>query len=287
MMMSKSRIEAFSDGVIAIAITLLVLDIHVPSPASPSGLGHQIAREWPSYAAYVVSFLSIGVIWINHHAMLRRLVAVDHPVLMLNLLLLLTIGVLPWSTALMANFLRASSGQHLAAAIYAGSFLVMAIAFIAVQAYAMARPRSAATPPRRRRATVDQPPQSSRVGALHPRGRGGRHLLVSDPGHLRRRRRVLRAPPDHRGFRARGDALAGAPQATTASSSAGHAGSSHTGHHHRTSNAEPQAPWRGGSDGSRPSRRAAQSASSRSASASVLGAGNERQLQVVPRELTA
>jgi len=125
--------------VIAIAITLLVLSIHVPTPG-PGGLAHELGREWPSFAAYVVSFLSIGVIWINHHAMLRRLVAVDHTMLTLNLLLLLILGILPWSTALMANFLRASSGQHLAAAVYAGSFLAMAVAFIAMQGYAMAHP---------------------------------------------------------------------------------------------------------------------------------------------------
>ena len=102
---------------IAIAITLLVLELDVPRPESPGTLAHKLAEQWPSYAAYVVSFVTIGVIWINHHAMLRRVQSVDHAVLIFNLLLLLLIGVLPWSTALMAEYLREAEGQHLAAAI--------------------------------------------------------------------------------------------------------------------------------------------------------------------------
>jgi TMEM175 potassium channel family protein len=131
--MTTSRLEAFSDGVIAIAITLLVLEIDVPSPESGGSLGHKLAEQWPSYAAYGVSFLTIGVIWINHHAMVNRLRTVDHAVLLLNLILLLFIGVLPWSTSLIADYLREGEGQHLAAAIYAGSFLAMSCAFYAMQ----------------------------------------------------------------------------------------------------------------------------------------------------------
>ena len=131
--MSKARIEAFSDAVIAVAITLLALDLHVPDPAGPGSLAHRLGEQWPNYAAYVVSFLTIGIIWINHHAMLQRLVSVDHAILVLNLLLLLTIGVLPFSTALMAEYLDASHGQNLAAVIYGGSFLLMSLAFFAMQ----------------------------------------------------------------------------------------------------------------------------------------------------------
>jgi uncharacterized membrane protein len=129
--MSTSRLEAFSDGVLAIAITLLVLYIHVPAPRAGVTLAHQLAAQWPSYAAYLTSFLTIGIIWINHHAMIRRLGAVDHAILSLNLLLLLTIGVLPFTTALMAEYVKQSHGQHLAAAIYSGSFLVMSLMFAA------------------------------------------------------------------------------------------------------------------------------------------------------------
>jgi uncharacterized membrane protein len=127
---SKSRTEAFSDGVIAVAITLLALDLHVPSADSAASLAHQLGEQWPSYAAYAVSFVTIGIIWINHHAMLRRLVGVDHAIVMLNILLLMTIVVLPFSTALLAEYLKTGAGDHLAAAIYGGSLLLMSITFI-------------------------------------------------------------------------------------------------------------------------------------------------------------
>lgn len=91
----KGRIEAFSDGVIAVAITLLVLDLRVPQPNGTVGLGRGLVEMWPNYVAYVISFLAIGIIWINHHTMLRRLVGVDHSVLVLNLLLLLRSAVAP------------------------------------------------------------------------------------------------------------------------------------------------------------------------------------------------
>ena len=131
--MSKTRLEAFSDGVIAVAITLLALDLHVPNPAGAGTLAHNLGEQWPNYAAYVVSFLTIGIIWINHHAMLQRVVSVDHAILLHNLLLLMTIVVLPFSTALMAEYLKASHGQKLAAGVWSGSFLVMSIAFFAMQ----------------------------------------------------------------------------------------------------------------------------------------------------------
>jgi uncharacterized membrane protein len=128
---SPNRLEAFSDGVFAIAITLLVLELKVPPPGSGE-LGHELLKEWPSYAAYVVTFLTIGIIWINHHAAFNRLRAVDHSILMLNLLLLLTVSVLPFTTALMAEYLKEGSGERLAAAVYGGSLLVMGAVFVAV-----------------------------------------------------------------------------------------------------------------------------------------------------------
>jgi uncharacterized membrane protein len=129
--MSPTRLEAFSDGVFAIAITLLVLDIHVPEPDSTADLADALGNQWPSYAAYIVSFLTIGIIWINHHAMIRRLRAIDHGIMTWNLLLLLCVGVLPFTTALMAAYLKEAEGEHLAAAIYSGSFLVMSLVFAA------------------------------------------------------------------------------------------------------------------------------------------------------------
>jgi uncharacterized membrane protein len=135
---STGRLEAFSDGVIAVAITLLVLYIQVPTvnPHAPPGecrtLGCALVRQWPVYAAFVTSFLTIGIIWINHHVMIRRLREPDHMILFLNLLLLMSIAVLPFATDLFATYLKKSSGQHLAAAIYSGAFLVMAVFFSAL-----------------------------------------------------------------------------------------------------------------------------------------------------------
>ena len=135
--MSTGRLEAFSDGVMAVAITLLVLNIHVPATPLPPGktLAHELAVNWPVYAAYVTSFLTIGIIWINHHVMIRRLREPDHMILFLNLLLLMSIAVLPFATSLMATYLRESSGQHLAAAIYSGSLLLMGVCFAALNAH--------------------------------------------------------------------------------------------------------------------------------------------------------
>jgi uncharacterized membrane protein len=124
-----NRLEAFSDGVIAVAITLLVLGIAVPARGGDHALGHTLLAQWPEYAAYVVSFLTIGIIWINHHAMIGRLREADHSILILNLLVLMTIGVLPFATELMARYLRDPRDQSLAAAIYAGCFLLMSVAF--------------------------------------------------------------------------------------------------------------------------------------------------------------
>lgn len=144
---AKTRLEAFSDGVIAIAITLLVLDIKVPDPAGAGTLGHRIADQWPEFAAYGVSFATIGIIWINHHAMIRRLARVDHSIMVLNLLVLLTIGILPWSTSLMSAYVRAAAGQHLAAAIYAGSLLLMGMAFFGLQRHILKSKQDLLTEP--------------------------------------------------------------------------------------------------------------------------------------------
>ncbi|WP_024793345.1 TMEM175 family protein [Tomitella biformata] len=135
----KSRIEAFSDGVIAVAITLLVLDLQVPAPDDTGSLGHRLIDLWPNYVAYVISFVAIGIMWTNHHTMLRRLVGVDHSILVLNLLLLLCIVVLPFTTSLMASYLDAPSGGHLAAVVYAGSFLVTSSVFAGLQWHLLLR----------------------------------------------------------------------------------------------------------------------------------------------------
>jgi uncharacterized membrane protein len=132
---STTRLEAFSDGVIAVAITLLVLNIGVPHLKPGQSLAGALGSQWPVYAAYVVSFLTIGIIWINHHVMIGRLREPDHMILFLNLLLLMSIAILPFATNLMAAYLREKSGQHLAAAVYGGAFLVMALFFATLNAH--------------------------------------------------------------------------------------------------------------------------------------------------------
>ena len=185
--------EAFSDGVFAIAITLLVLEIHVPEPGA-GDLGHELAAQWPSYAAYVVSFLTIGIIWINHHAMVRRLQLVDHSILIWNLVLLMTVSVLPFTTALVAAYLRESSGEALAAAIYSGSLLVMSVAFTGMQ------PPHPPPPPhlphridRRADPAPDLQARGDRPDPLHGGDAAGVRLPLRDARDLRGRRPLLRA----------------------------------------------------------------------------------------------
>ncbi|MEA2145575.1 MAG: potassium channel family protein [Solirubrobacteraceae bacterium] len=127
--------ESFSDGVIAVAITLLILNISVPKG---NNLADDLSDMWPQYAAYVTSFLTIGIIWINHHAMINRLREVNHAILFLNLLLLMSVVLLPFATNLMAVYLQDPHGQHLAAGVYGGSLLLMGVTFAAVNAYALA-----------------------------------------------------------------------------------------------------------------------------------------------------
>jgi uncharacterized membrane protein len=127
--MNTGRLEAFSDGVFAVAATLLVLNVAVPIVNGQETLAHALGHQWPVYLAYATSFITIGIIWINHHAMISRLRSADHPILILNLLLLMWVALLPFATSLMTDYLRLGHGQHLALAIYAGMFLLMSISF--------------------------------------------------------------------------------------------------------------------------------------------------------------
>jgi uncharacterized membrane protein len=131
---STNRLEAFSDGVFAIAITLLVLEIDVPSADSPD-LWHQLKELWPSFAAYLVSFMVIGIIWVNHHGVIDHLRRADRPVLYLNLALLLTVGFLPYPTAVMAEHLNSGVDESVAAAFYSGAMALMGVAFGSLWVY--------------------------------------------------------------------------------------------------------------------------------------------------------
>ena len=124
------RLEAFSDGVIAIAITLLVLEISVPD-ATPGKLLDALGDQWPSYAAFVLSFVVIGIMWVSHHSMFERIANVDRRLLFLNLLLLLGIAFLPFPTALLAAYLKqGGENSHLAAAVYSATMAVIGVFFL-------------------------------------------------------------------------------------------------------------------------------------------------------------
>jgi TMEM175 potassium channel family protein len=130
--MKTGRLEAFSDGVFAVAITLLVLDLNVPGGGD---LWHQLKDEWPQFASFFVSFWVIGIIWVNHHGLLDHLKRTDRPVLYLNLLVLMTVVFIPFSTALMAEHLKSGADEKVAALVYASAFLAMGIAFNLFWAY--------------------------------------------------------------------------------------------------------------------------------------------------------
>jgi uncharacterized membrane protein len=139
--MPKDRLEAFSDGVFAIAITLLVLDIAIPDPSGGS-LAHALAEQWPVYAAYVVSFATIGIIWINHHAVMAHLIRADRCVLLLNLLLLGWVSLIPWPTSLTAEYMRVGGNdERVAAIVYAGVMAGMGLTFGAMWRYVTTRRR--------------------------------------------------------------------------------------------------------------------------------------------------
>ena len=105
--MESRRNEAFSDGVFAIAITLLVLDLRLPGGGT---LTHQLLHVWPQYFAYVVSFLTIGIMWMNHHTILAHITRVDRTLLVINLLLLMGVVAIPFPTSLVAEELRHTGG---------------------------------------------------------------------------------------------------------------------------------------------------------------------------------
>jgi uncharacterized membrane protein len=135
-----ARLEAFSDGVFAIAITLLVIEIGVPHVDADQSLAHALRELWPSYAGYAVSFITIGIMWANHHGMFKDIERTDHSVLMLNLVLLMCIAFVPFPTALVADYLREGSHEREATLAYCITFTCTAVAFNALWLYAWKRP---------------------------------------------------------------------------------------------------------------------------------------------------
>ena len=133
------RTEAFSDGVFAIAITLLVLEIGIPA-SEFDDLWSAILHEWPAYLGYATSFLTIGGLWLAHHGIFRRLRYANNAVMRINLLLLMAVAFLPFPTRLVAEAIRDRNAERAAAIFYGLCLLAIAVLFSALWA-AVARDR--------------------------------------------------------------------------------------------------------------------------------------------------
>lgn len=138
-----ARLETFCDGVFAIAITLLVLEIRVPVLAREAGgpaLTGALLSAWPSYLGYVLSFVMIGIMWANHHSIFRYVRRTDRYFLLLNVAFLMCVAFLPYPTAVLARYLPQPGAQRIAVAAYSATLFVIALAFNAVWWYAMLHP---------------------------------------------------------------------------------------------------------------------------------------------------
>ena len=133
--MSTARLETFADGVFAIAATLLVLNIEVPELGDKS-LAHELAKLWPAYVGYAVSFLTIGIIWVNHHTVLRQLRGIDRTFLFINVFFLLCIAFIPFPTRLLATYVRTDDGKA-AALAYGVTLTITALFFNLMWRYAI------------------------------------------------------------------------------------------------------------------------------------------------------
>jgi uncharacterized membrane protein len=145
------RVEAFSDGVFAVAITLLVLTIKIPGVDVPASqlpndtqLWAILLSEWPMLAAYITSFATIGVMWINHHRLYTYIKRTNTILMLLNLLLLLLIVFVPVPTALVAEYL-VRPDQHVSALLYSGTYVIVAVCFNLLWRYASYHNRLLAT----------------------------------------------------------------------------------------------------------------------------------------------
>ncbi|MEK8105085.1 TMEM175 family protein [Micromonospora sp. M12] len=172
---------AFSDGVFAIAVTLLVLEIQPPHDFEH--LLHGLGALWPSYLAYTLSFLLIGQVWVNHHVMFDRVRHVDREVLFLNTVLLMVVAFLPFSTSLLADALRAEQGLRVSVVVYGGTLWTAA-----------ALSTSCGPPPTRQ--TAGPRPRSLRCSGHRPPLRAGTGL--DRLRHPRRRVRADRRRRHHR-----------------------------------------------------------------------------------------
>ena len=199
--MDKGRVETFSDGVFAIAITLLVLTIAQPSDFGR--LAHQLVNRWPSLAAYVVSFTVIGIMWVNHHTIFTHLRVVNRGLFYFNLLLLMTIVFIPYPTEVFGEALSRRHGATTAAVFYSATMTINALAWASLWLYASVG---------RRLLNWDFPEQQRRVSTilfisggrlLCDIDRGRIHQPLSLPGVPCCSRHLLRIRPDLSSSRSR------------------------------------------------------------------------------------
>jgi uncharacterized membrane protein len=134
--LTTDRLETFADGVFAIAAKLLVIsvDARVGSPIGTS-LRHDLVAAWPSYVAYVVSFMTIGIIWANHHTVMNQIDRSDRTFLMLTVGFLMVVAFIPFPTRLVAEYLR-HDGARAAAVLYGITLTLTAVMFNAIWFYA-------------------------------------------------------------------------------------------------------------------------------------------------------
>jgi uncharacterized membrane protein len=138
----SDRLETFCDGVFAIAITLLILEIQVPTPErvhAVGGLLPALAALWPSYLGYLIGFLTIGIMWTNHHAIFQYVRRSDRYFLMINVVFLMLIAFLPFPTALLAAYLAEADDRATAIVVYGATVWCIALAYNAVWWYAVRR----------------------------------------------------------------------------------------------------------------------------------------------------
>jgi uncharacterized membrane protein len=133
--METNRVEAFSDGVFAIAITLLILAVGIEQALAQGDLAHELLDLWPAYIAYAVSFLTIGIMWVNHHVVFRQFARVDRPLLLLNVLLLMLIAFVPFPTRVAAEHAQSPDDRQAAALLYGTTMTITAILFFSVWIY--------------------------------------------------------------------------------------------------------------------------------------------------------
>ena len=150
--MDRGRLEAFSDGVFAVAITLLALNLTVEGPGHGTTLAYQIGHQWPGYLAYLISFFTIGIIWVNHHALVSNVVQVSRSLLFLNLVLLLFVVLVPVVTGTVADYLaHGGFDAKLAVALYGVVLVGMSVGFSSMLEWSLGEGRTRVpVPPEKR-----------------------------------------------------------------------------------------------------------------------------------------